>query len=130
MSVSLPICVHPLDWSDLARLPGIPYNAVKYSPDGGRVEVELVRSPNETFQLAVRDWGAGIPQEHRAHIFDRFHQVIGQHRTSGMGLGLYISRQIIELHGGKIEVEFPEDGGTRFVATLPSGIAPAARETG
>jgi signal transduction histidine kinase len=105
-------------------------NAIKYSPEGGRVEVELSHSLNGTLHLAVRDWGMGIPEEHRAHIFDRFHQVPGKHRASGMGLGLYISRQIVQLHGGEIEAEFPPDGGTRFVVTLPSGIDPVPQDSG
>jgi signal transduction histidine kinase len=64
----------------------------------------------------------GVSPEHRAHIFDRFYQAhAGGPLTSmaGMGLGLYISRQIVELHGGTIEAEFPETGGTKFVVTLP-----------
>jgi signal transduction histidine kinase len=70
----------------------------------------------------VRDHGLGIPPEHRPHIFDRFYQAhAGGPLTSmaGMGLGLYISRQIVELHGGTIDAEFPDDGGTRFVVMLP-----------
>jgi signal transduction histidine kinase len=72
----------------------------------------------------------GIPEEHRAQIFERFHQVPGKHRASGMGLGLYISRQIVQLHGGEIEAEFPPDGGTRFVVTLPSRIDPVPQDSG
>ena len=64
----------------------------------------------------------GVPVEHRANIFDRFYQAhAGGALTSmaGMGLGLYISRQIIELHGGTIRAEFPDDGGTCIAITLP-----------
>jgi signal transduction histidine kinase len=62
----------------------------------------------------------GIPPESQQRIFDRFYQVdpVLQH-TSGMGLGLYISQQIVELHGGRIEVEAPPDGGTRVIVRLP-----------
>jgi signal transduction histidine kinase len=73
-------------------------------------------------ELSVRDRGVGIPAEHRAHIFDRFYQAhAGGQLTNmaGLGLGLYISRQIVELHGGTIEAQFPEDGGTRIVVRLP-----------
>jgi signal transduction histidine kinase len=72
--------------------------------------------------LSVRDHGVGVPPEHRAHIFDRFYQAhAGGALTSmaGMGLGLYISRQIVELHGGSIDADFPDDGGTRFSVKLP-----------
>jgi signal transduction histidine kinase len=81
-----------------------------------------VRADTDRVQLTVRDHGVGVPVEHRAFIFDRFYQAhAGGPLTSmaGMGLGLYISRQIVELHGGTIEADFPEDGGARFVVTLP-----------
>jgi signal transduction histidine kinase len=98
-------------------------NAIKYSPDGGQIDVLLAcDADNRTVKLAVRDRGVGVPLEHRAHIFDRFYQAhAGGALTSmaGMGLGLYISRQIIELHGGSISAEFPDDGGTCIVFTLP-----------
>jgi PAS domain S-box-containing protein len=98
-------------------------NAIKYSPEGGQIDVTLeCDRSSEALRIMVRDHGVGVPPEHRAHIFDRFYQAhAGGPLTSmaGMGLGLYISRQIVELHDGTIEAEFPEDGGTRFVVTLP-----------
>jgi signal transduction histidine kinase len=95
-------------------------NAIKYSPRGGPIDLELSTPDPDTLQLAVRDHGVGIPPESRPRIFDRFYQVdpVLQH-TSGMGLGLYISEQIVELHGGRIEIEAPPDGGTRVVVRLP-----------
>jgi two-component system sensor histidine kinase BaeS len=69
----------------------------------------------------VSDSGIGVPEEHRPHIFDRFYQAHAEHRLGGMGLGLYISRQIVELHGGRVEAEFPAAGGTRITVTLPAG---------
>jgi PAS domain S-box-containing protein len=104
-------------------------NAIKYSPEGGQIDVTLTLGEDDrNIELSVRDRGVGVPLEHRAHIFDRFYQAhAGGALTSmaGMGLGLYISRQITELHGGTIRAEFPDDGGTRMVVTLPlaqSGI--------
>jgi signal transduction histidine kinase len=97
-------------------------NAIKYSPEGGQIDITLGCSASGEVQLAVRDHGVGVPPEHRPHIFDRFYQAhAGGPLTSmaGMGLGLYISRQIVELHQGTIEAQFPEEGGTRFVVTLP-----------
>ena len=97
-------------------------NAIKYSPEGGQIEVSLVTPDDHTVRLSVRDHGVGVPPQHRAQIFDRFYQAhAGGPLTSmaGMGLGLYISRQIVEMHDGRIEAEFPDDGGTRFVVTLP-----------
>lgn len=98
-------------------------NAIKYSPEGGQIDIVLDCEPaDEMLRIVVRDRGVGVPPEHRAHIFDRFYQAhAGGPLTSmaGMGLGLYISRQIVELHRGSIEAEFPEEGGTRFVVRLP-----------
>jgi signal transduction histidine kinase len=97
-------------------------NAIKYSPGGGRVDAELWRQDGAVC-LAVTDRGIGVPPEHRGRIFERFHQAHGEKRFGGLGLGLYISRQIVELHGGTIEAQFPEVGGTRIVVTLPAGDA-------
>jgi signal transduction histidine kinase len=77
-------------------------------------------------RLSVRDHGIGVPPEHRPHIFDRFYQAhAGQHfaGVAGMGLGLYISRRIVEMHGGSIQVDAPAGGGTRVSVTLPVGSA-------
>jgi signal transduction histidine kinase len=83
-----------------------------------------------TVVLEVRDRGIGIPPERRAHLFDRFYQAHGEGYFGGLGLGLFISRQIVELHGGQIQVDFPPDGGTRFVVVLPGCVtqAPQADE--
>jgi signal transduction histidine kinase len=100
-------------------------NAIKYSPDGGNVEVDFHRLDANTLRLSVRDHGIGIPPEHRPHIFDRFYQAhAGQHfaGVAGMGLGLYISRRIVEMHGGTIALESPSDGGVRVTVTLPVAI--------
>jgi signal transduction histidine kinase len=97
-------------------------NAIKYSPGGGRVAIDVSRTGNEVL-VAVRDHGLGVPPEHRERIFERFHQAHTEHRLGGMGLGLYISRQIVELHHGRLTAEFPDDGGTRVIVTLPVGAA-------
>jgi signal transduction histidine kinase len=93
-------------------------NAVKYSPNGGAVEV-VVSSRKGAATISVRDHGLGIPPEKRNNIFDRFYQAHAAGGHGGLGLGLYISRQIVELHGGSIRAEFPRGGGTRFVVTMP-----------
>jgi len=94
-------------------------NAIKYSPDGGQIDVEVGRADAEHVRLAVRDRGIGIPLKKRAEIFGRFYQAHAEDHRSGLGLGLYISRQIVALHDGQIAAEFPSGGGTRFVVTLP-----------
>ncbi len=100
-------------------------NAIRYNQDDGPIEVEVSRLSPETVRLAVRDWGIGILPEDRQRVFERFYQAGGSRFTGGMGLGLYISRQIVEAHGGRIEVEAPPGGGTRFVVTLPAGVREA-----
>src|SRR5439155_24547292 len=93
-------------------------NAIKYSPEYGQIDVALSPRFNaSSVQLTVLDHGVGVPVEHRPFIFDRFYQAhAGGPLTSmaGMGLGLYISRQIVELHGGTIQADFPADGGPRL----------------
>ncbi|MGZ3638931.1 MAG: hybrid sensor histidine kinase/response regulator [Ktedonobacterales bacterium] len=105
-------------------------NAIKYSPDGGQIDVEVCRLDDNLARLSVRDRGIGIAPEKREAIFKRFYQAHAEDHRSGLGLGLYIARQIVELHGGDIKVEFPEGGGTRFIIKLPvhAPVVAALRE--
>ena len=104
-------------------------NAIKYSPEGRPIEVAVARLDAASVQLSVRDHGPGIPPEKRGQIFERFYQANRDGYKNGMGLGLYISRQIVELHDGEIGAEFPLEGGTRFLVRLPIRLAkpPAAQ---
>jgi len=95
-------------------------NAVKFSPAGGAIEVSARRAAT-TALLTVRDHGIGVPREHRARLFDQFYQA--HPNRSGLGLGLYISRHIIERHGGTMYAEQPEGAGTRFVISLPLAVS-------
>jgi signal transduction histidine kinase/HAMP domain-containing protein len=97
-------------------------NAVKYSPHGGEIDVDVWAGDEEAALISVRDHGIGIPRDRRSRIFDRFYQAHSESYFGGMGLGLYISREIVILHGGHIRAEFPEDGGTRFVVSLPRRV--------
>lgn len=103
-------------------------NAVKYSPDGGTIEIEIALPDAHSVEIAVTDHGIGIPPEQREYIFDRFYQGQRLGYLGGMGLGLYVSRQIVELHGGQARAEFPPGGGTRICVILPTGLGgdPAA----
>ena len=93
-------------------------NALKYGPRERPILVDI-EPDDRTLRISVRDFGPGIPRQRRHGLFDRFYQArAGDHR-SGMGLGLYISRQIVEQHGGQIQAEFPRDGGTRLVVVVP-----------
>ena len=93
-------------------------NAIKYSPNGGKILVRVTESLPGWAEISVRDHGMGIPPERRAQIFDRFYQAHDGQR-GGLGLGLYISQQIVDLHDGYIEAECPPDGGTRVTVRLP-----------
>jgi signal transduction histidine kinase len=101
-------------------------NAIKHSPHGEPIVVTLSQPRSGRLELAVRDRGIGIPIEARDRIFERFFQARPEDATQGLGLGLYVSRQIVGLHGGEIRADFPADGGTRFVVTLPTGIEASA----
>jgi signal transduction histidine kinase len=99
-------------------------NAIKYSPAGGPINLAVLTSDEQRVLISVTDKGLGIPLERRPYIFERFYQAHLEGYRGGMGLGLYISRQITELHAGTLEVEFPDEGGTRFVIFLPIGASP------
>ena len=101
-------------------------NAAIYSPSGTSIEVQVDAPEPSLARVMVRDHGPGIPPDRRAALFDRFYQPhAGQHFAGhvGLGLGLYVSRAIVEQHGGQISAEFPPDGGTRFVVRLPVSTA-------
>jgi signal transduction histidine kinase len=95
-------------------------NAVKFTPRGGRVTLELDAGDGEA-RFRVADTGPGIPPEELPHVFEQFWQArpAGRH---GVGLGLAIARGIVEAHGGRIWVESRQGEGTAFFFTLP--IAP------
>jgi PAS domain S-box-containing protein len=103
-------------------------NAVKFSPDGGPIDIDVEQSHDGGVRLSIRDRGIGVPAEHRAHLFERFYQAHGQDHRSGMGLGLYITTEIVERHGGRIRAEFPADAGTRFVVDLPAASGESGSE--
>jgi len=100
-------------------------NAIKYSPDGGEILVSVKSEEAETV-VTVRDRGLGIPPVQLPHLFDRFYRVQETAATaSGLGLGLYISKLLIEAHGGRMWVESEGLGqGSTFSFVLP--IAPVA----
>ena len=93
-------------------------NAVKFSPSGGTVTVRL-RDEGGELRLEVGDQGIGIAPDRAARIFERFYRAHDDRGISGLGLGLYISKQIVELHGGRIEVSSELGRGTTFVVALP-----------
>ncbi len=105
-------------------------NAVKYSPDGGPIEVAAERRGGE-IEVRVSDTGIGIPAEHRENVFERFYQAdgdTGRRRFGGLGLGLYISRAIIDAHGGRIWVAANREAesGSVFGFRIPRVAMPLA----
>jgi PAS domain S-box-containing protein len=96
-------------------------NAIKYSPKANQVDIYLSASQN-TVTVSVRDYGIGIPGEHQQKIFDRFYRVSGVHDKTfpGLGMGLYISSEIIKRHDGRLWVESEENKGSTFSISLPA----------
>ena len=99
-------------------------NALKFTPDSGFITVRcqiLHASESPELLLEVDDTGMGISTEHTAHIFERFYQVNGQSRAkkAGTGIGLALTRELVELHRGQIRVESQPGVGSVFVVTLP-----------
>jgi PAS domain S-box-containing protein len=90
-------------------------NAVKYSPQGGPIVMRL-DTVGDHARLQVQDSGMGIPPESLNHIFSRFYRAANtaSQQVSGMGVGLYVVKQIVELHGGRVEVESVEGEGSTF----------------
>jgi PAS domain S-box-containing protein len=95
-------------------------NAIKYSPDGGRVEVSIADTPTQ-LQIEVRDEGLGIAPSEQARIFEKFYRLDAEmtRGVGGSGLGLYISREIVEQMGGSLSVHSAAGAGSTFTVTLP-----------
>lgn len=107
-------------------------NAYKFTPEGGKIEV-MLRTGNDFketealqnyIEIVVSDTGIGIDESERNRIFDRFYQIRNSHNNSnvGTGIGLHLTRSLVELHYGTIRVENnPEGSGSRFIVRLPQG---------
>ena len=103
-------------------------NALKYTPFGGEVALSVVALDARRVRIVVADTGPGIPSELRSRVFEKFFR-IESHRSSaaggsyGAGIGLYLCKQIVELHAGRIFCEPGADGaGTRMIIDLPTGL--------
>ena len=101
-------------------------NATRHA-QGAPIEVRLWTTPAETC-LSVRDGGPGIPEAVRSRLFEPFARAPGA--APGLGLGLYISREIVEAHGGRIEVKTARGEGTAFTVRLPPARTPVSVATG
>lgn len=106
-------------------------NAIKYSPQGGKITIIGRRSKGE-LRVTVADEGIGIPEEDLERIFERFQRTdrAAVKKVKGVGLGLFICKAIVEIHGGRIEVASKVGKGSQFTFTLPLGQSGQASEDG
>lgn len=107
-------------------------NAIKYSPAGGLVEVDVAQPDPETARLSVRDYGPGLTADDAQHVFERYYRAPNTNGTNGraadgLGLGLYVCHELVRRLGGRITVESPPGGGTRMVVCVPLGLACAGQ---
>ncbi len=110
-------------------------NAIKFTPPGGKITIKVKNNPTPAKNfpsgwaaISVADTGVGIPQEQLDHIFDRFYQagVSGEHEQKGSGIGLALTKELVTLHQGDIDVKSSdgsegESSGTEFILRLPLG---------
>ena len=114
----------PMVYADHARitqvLTNLLSNAVKYSPEGGEIRVSSRVAPAEVI-ISVSDHGPGIPADEQPQLFSRFHRLDNAltRRTPGTGLGLFLSKSIVDAHGGRIWVESDGRHGSTFSFSLP-----------
>ncbi len=105
------------------------HNALNYTPSGGLIQVRLIPEPEqapEHLKVEVQDNGPGLAPQDLDRIFHRFYRANGSRQVLGTGLGLYLSRQIVEAHQGRIWVENGQPSGCRFIFTLPvHSVAPS-----
>lgn len=103
-------------------------NAVKFTSNSGEVRI-IVRKSNDNIEFSVQDTGIGIPPDDLPYIFDRFYRVDSNRQRGqnkgGSGLGLTISKQVVDMHGGKITAESVPNKGTAFTFTIPQKEADA-----
>ncbi|WP_430934202.1 hybrid sensor histidine kinase/response regulator [Saccharicrinis sp. 156] len=115
-------------WADPEKLERIIYNllanAFKYSPNGGSIEVGVLGEP-EKASIYIKDTGIGIKREAQAHIFERYFRDRSQlqQNVGGTGIGLALTKAMVELHHGSISFESEENTGSTFTVALPLGKA-------
>ena len=93
-------------------------NAIKYSGENCKIDISVKRLNDKSVKVSIRDNGIGIEEEKLHRIFDKFYQCEESHKKSGSGLGLSISKRIVELLNGTIECKSKKDSGTTFEVTL------------
>jgi signal transduction histidine kinase len=96
-------------------------NAIRYTPKLGNILIRISDTPRH-LQVCVTDDGPGIPEEHQGHIFEKFYVVDNRQSSTRLGLGLYIAREMIELHSGSIWVDSQVGKGSTFCFQLPKAM--------
>jgi signal transduction histidine kinase/ligand-binding sensor domain-containing protein/DNA-binding response OmpR family regulator len=96
-------------------------NAFKFTPEGKKIKIEVIHNSADQIIIRVSDTGQGIAPEKIEHIFDRFYQAGKDVQSTGFGIGLSIAREIVLLHGGKINVNSEAGQGSEFSIILPGG---------
>jgi signal transduction histidine kinase len=97
-------------------------NAIKYSDDGRRIDV-TAKIESEQIVVAVQDHGIGIPERDLPHVFGRYNRGSNVSGIVGTGVGLYLVKMVVELHGGSVAVESKEGEGSRFIVRLPMWLS-------
>ena len=101
-------------------------NALRYTPEGGRITLAISRAEDRSVVISISDTGPGMAPEILPYIFDRFYRTeVGRPLAEGTGLGLAIAKSIVELHGGSIGVESAPGKGTTFILRFPAASAAA-----
>jgi signal transduction histidine kinase len=103
-------------------------NAIKYSPRGGPIDV-IVEDRGNTVEFSVRDQGMGMTPDQAEHVFDKFYRIQERSRqkpsdAKGTGIGLYLTRALVNAHGGNIRVRSVPDEGSTFIVTIPKRQSP------
>jgi signal transduction histidine kinase len=96
-------------------------NAIKYSSEAVQVHI-AARQDRATTNVVIRDEGLGIPREDIENLFDRYYRGGNVSGITGTGVGLYLAKTVVQLHGGEIGVESTEGVGSVFTVTLPNGM--------
>jgi signal transduction histidine kinase len=98
-------------------------NAVKFTPEGGRIRIEAEAGPHGRVSVRVRDTGVGIPSTELPRITERFYRVdkTRSREVGGTGLGLAIVKHLVQAHGGELQIESALGHGTTVSFTLPPG---------
>jgi signal transduction histidine kinase/DNA-binding response OmpR family regulator len=98
-------------------------NSLRHTPPGGRISLSVRELPDKPVEISLQNTGAEIPPDHTSHIFDRFYQLTERFEQyiKGLGIGLFLAREYIELHHGTIRVNSGAGTGTEFIIHLPTG---------